>query len=461
MMKPPKDAKIRTSLVKIKQKNGWIYVKRVKSFYDPTIKNSRNIEAVLIGKLPPGEEDISKMIPTEPRKRSSEIPAALSSVPDSRAQHLIVYPLDTVLFVTILAMVNGCTSDYQVAEFWKTHRQVLAQWIPHFPKEDISHDTINRLVSILGRSDVNHLIGEFTKPLMAKFTHRTLCMDGQAVRATKNEQCPQGRYILNLYDADNLMSIQQQLVNAKTNEITHACELIKHLDLDGATITCDALNTQSDFVSSIIDKGADYCVAVKKNQKGLFEQVRGWFETSEIQRAKCQSKLDCGHGRVELRTIEVLPGSLVTDSLKTISGKWPGLHRGTIIRATTEMVNKKTRQTSQDTRYFISSLRWDKNYIAERLMTVIRTHWSIENQLHWVLDVLFDQDNKMCKNARYLNGWTALNKLSYNLLSKLQTDEEISTARKASSRPVWQIRLSDLAFALNTVFTLFKAKNYS
>jgi len=456
---PPKE---RVNLVRQTQKNGWSYVLEVVTVYDPRIKNSRKIRSRLVGKLPPGETDKSKMIPTDKKySRSQPETKAKNSAPvdglkDTRLAERVIYPLDLSLFVFILAMASGHQSDYQIAEFWKTNHLLLSHWFPNFPKSDISHDTVRRLIMILGKENSEQLIRKFTEPLLGSLKHRVIAVDGQAVRAstapgTKLHQSP---YVLNIYDTDNGLCLQQKVIDEKHNEITYASELIRSLDdISGAIVTCDALNTQKAFLKAVLEKKADYCVALKANHGKLHEEIEFWFSGTPCQEAKTTETVELGHGRLETRTVRVLPASTVV--LKKQADLWPGLQDGCVIEARTHRENPKTGEVTSDVRYFISSLNFDERYITKVVSRAIRNHWGIENSLHWTLDVTFNQDRMQCCNGEYLAGRTLMNKVIFNIISKLQANEEKETGKKASTKPVWKTRLSNLDTAIRCLAEIY------
>ena len=175
------------SLVRSKQKNGWYYVLKVTSVYDPKIKNSRKIRSRLVGKLPPAETDLNKMIPTEPgqgRKKKS-IPEALAELKDSRTPLCVVYPLDLTLLVVVLAAMAGYTSCYQIAQYWASNRVVLKKYFDDFPDRDSSHDTVRRLIKLIGKQQSEQLINRFTEQFLSPINHRVVSLDGQSVKASK------------------------------------------------------------------------------------------------------------------------------------------------------------------------------------------------------------------------------------------------------------------------------------
>ena len=439
------------SLIRSKQKNGWYYVLEVTSVYDPKIKNSRKIRSRLVGKLPPGETDLNKMIPTESgqgRKKKS-IPEALAELKDSRNPLYVVYPLDLTLLVVVLVAMAGYTSCYQIAQYWASNRAVLKKYFDDFPDRDISHDTVRRLIKLIGKQQSEQLIKRFTEQLLNPIKHRVVSLDGQSVKASKTLLQPRGQYVLNVYDSDDQLCLEQRVIGEKENEITHAADLIDSLDIKGTVVTCDALNTQTKLVQKIVQKGADYCVAVKDNQQALFDLVKAWFRTEPSQLIKDNQTLDSDHCRIETRRIQVLPGSLMDGPIyQDVLKKWPGLDDGCMIKLATETVIKNTGEIRYDERYFISSLHFDEQYIAQLLLKTIRSHWAIENNLHWVLDVTFNQDRMHCRNADYLAGRTVLSKLAYNIISKAQANEEMQTGKKSATKPQWVVRFNNADFAV-------------
>lgn len=455
---------IYVGMVKRTQKNGWKHVYEIHSFYDPKIQNNRIRSSKLVGKLPPGEDDLSKMQPTDKRRSRKKTPTAESqtvldasgTLSDPRKACCVVYPLDIALFVVLMAGFSGFTSNYAIAEFWKTHHAVFQRWFPDFPESDPSHDTVRRLIMILGKHNAKELLERLTKPLLSELSERVVAVDGQAVRASGHGK-DGSRYLLNVYDSDNGLCLSQRLIGSKENEIVHAADLISTLDLRGAVVTCDAMNTQVKFAQTVIQKGADCCLAVKANHPHLHDFIQKLFASASASKiAKSEAKIDLGHGRIETREIRVLPGSLIEIDKETIKA-WKWLPDGCLVEARTTRVEKKNPENSStDTRYYITTLNFDEQYIAPRLMRIIRQHWGIENSLHWVLDVTFNQDRTQCSNADYLLGRTALTKIVNNILSKIQTTEEERTGKSAPSKPVLMARMSNLNAALQSLVEIYR-----
>lgn len=433
--------KVYTSIVRNTVANGWTYVREVKSVYDPKIQNMRPIATESLGKLPPGETDIKNMIPVgkRGRKKKTEILhdktrnflKPLDKIKDERNPLRVVYPLKIVILVAIVAAVFKKTSCGEIAQFWKACRPTFEKYYPNFPKEDISHDTVRNLTAMLGRQGHATLIEDYANKLVQKLDRRIINVDGQAVRASRNgmDRIP---YFLNVSDADNEIILTHELIDAKSNEIKYAAEVISRLDIEGAIVTCDAMNTQRKFAETICSKGADYLLALKKNQDTLYDHVESLFNIHKDYKS-AETKIDHVAGRIESRDLKVLPAKLLIPNL---TEKWIGLEEGCIVQAITRSVNKKTGISAEPmVRYYIASLRYDTQYISEVLMRAVRQHWRIE-QLHWNLDVVLDQDRLQCKNGEYLAGRIALNKIGMNFLSRIQAKVECEEGLSLSKNEV-------------------------
>ena len=250
-------------IVKQKLKNGGYHVLERTTVFDPDRRQMKVLSSRLIGKLEPGQTDLSQMVETDKfysrnkKKAATDVVQPLDGLTDTRRSERVTYPLDVVLLVVVLAAVCGFTSNYAIAEFWAAHRSTFERLINDFPKADISHDTVRRLIKLLGSQDASKLLRRFTEPLVQELSQKIISIDGQAVRAAAKAG-EQARYSLNVYNSDLGLCVNQVWVEEKENEITRAVEAIEQLDLKGAVLTCDALNTQKKLCAKLLEKGADY-----------------------------------------------------------------------------------------------------------------------------------------------------------------------------------------------------------
>ena len=226
--------------------------------------------------------------------------------------------------------------------------------------------------------------------------------------------------------------------------------MISTLDIQGAIVTADALNTQTEFAAKIIAEKADYCLALKANQDLTYEQVRGFFELGTHDYKTARPSVTDQSGNITKRKTRVLPGSLLP---KEIRDKWVGLEEGSIVETVTDTVRKSTSEILEpQVRYYISSLRYEAPNVEQVLHRAVRQHWTIENKGHWALDMAFNQDRLQCTNAQYLAGRTLLNKIALNFTTKIQTRLEEATGKAAPSKPIIRARLrkiEDMLAAMN------------
>ena len=241
----------------------------------------------------------------------------------------------------------------------------------------------------------------------------------------------------------------QRVAGEKENEITHAADMTRGLDLRGCIVTADDLSTQRGFASALIEAGADYCLAVKENQKGLCEGIQmAFLDVTETRALKWQGEAVLAHGRIEQRSVRVLPGSVLGAAQ---CRKWIGLDEGCIVAAVTDAEDKRTGAGSSQMRLFITSLRWGVPLIAERAARAVRRHWSVENELHHVLDVDFQQDRTQCKNANHPHNRILQNKFAAGVLNKLQERESEKPGAEPLSKRRLMSRLCSARAALDAL----------
>ncbi len=211
------------------------------------------------------------------------------------------------------------------------------------------------------------------------------------------------------------MILGQIKVDEKSNEITAIPKLLDMLLIKGITVTIDAMGTQTKIAKKIIKKEADYILAVKGNQGELFDDIKDSFKVVEI--FDYYEDIDYGHGRIETRRC-----SVITDlALVPSSIKWKGIK--SIVKIERTRYFKATSKEEQETSYYISSL--DK---AEIIENGVRKHWGIENKVHWVLDVIFNEDNSCKRVGNAAKNFANINRIALNILRS--NDRKISLKRK-------------------------------
>jgi predicted transposase YbfD/YdcC len=218
---------------------------------------------------------------------------------------------------------------------------------------------------------------------IAKLTaDEVVAIDGKTLCGTRQAGKKQLVHMVSAWASANNLVLGQRKVEEKSNEITAIPKLLDALELSGTVVTIDAMGCQRTIAEKIIDRKADYILAVKENQQLLLDDIRDSLQM--LAADAVAEEVDCGHGRVETRRCTVV-GDL---TLLERAGDWAGLR--SLVRIEASRLHKATGKTERETRYYITSLAPQ----AARLNALIRQHWGIENKLHWVLDVAFNEDQR-------------------------------------------------------------------
>lgn len=373
----------------------------------------------------------------ENRASLQSLVTTFESIPDFRVDRHKKYSLGEILFLTLSAVVSGFSDWDEIADFGKEKLPWLRGFYD-YKNGTPSHDTINRVVSLLDpRTFEEHFIGWATKGL--KLPDGTVVnVDGKKLRgsATKKEQqtphAQGGKSAVHLVQAwcDELqLCLGQYKTEKKSNEITAIPALLEWLDLRGCIVTIDAMGCQKAIAEQLLGQQADYVFGLKNNQLKLKQAVSSLFEQASNINDK-ELKLEPlpehiaehseqGHGRLEKRICRVLPASLLGEELHT---EWPGLE--SVVEITAYRLVLATNQFSVERRYYISSLKAG----AEDFNRVVRSHWAIENNLHWSLDVQFKEDQSRKRANHAAANFGIILRFALSLLKKYP--EKISIKRK-------------------------------
>lgn len=333
----------------------------------------------------------------------------------SKGNHL--YPLEEILFLSIAAVVSGADTWTSISLFGRAKLDWLRKFYP-FENGIPSHDVLGKVFAALdpeafSRCFVSWIdsIAKITPGEVVSIDGKTLC--GSVDKANGRSAL----HVVSAFATANGLCLGQVAVGSKSNEITAIPELLELLAIRGCIVTIDAMGCQKSIAKAILDKGADYVLMVKGNQRGLKDQAEKLFSIAPL-KTQFRSN-DLGHGRIESRKCEVI------DQLRFLDDKkeWAGLK--TVIRITSERTDKQTGICNTETRFYISSLGPD----AELINNAVRSHWAVENNLHWSLDVVFKEDASLKKKDH-----SALN---YNIIAKMALtliDQEKSTKKSKPSK---------------------------
>jgi predicted transposase YbfD/YdcC len=317
-------------------------------------------------------------------------------VDDPRSYRNQRHPFLTLVGTTFLSMLSGIDSYSGMQDFVEMHQEALAPYFD-FPFGVPSHDTYQRFWDALAPSQFLNAFQEFTASL-EKITSDIISLDGKTIR-NSGEYKP--LHIVSAWCRANQLVLAQQKVDTKSNEITAIPKLLSLLDLENRIITIDVMGAQRDICKQIIDQGGDYVISLKGNQSRLHQDVALYLQ-DEQHHELINENNDKGHGRIENRIASV------AHQIEWLQKEhdWPGL---TSIGMIKTHVTRKGKE-AKETRFYISSLALD----AAQLNQIARAHWGVENQLHWRLDVTFNEDKACIRNDNAAENMDILRKWALN-----------------------------------------------
>ena len=348
---------------------------------------------------------------------------AFADLPDPRREHPNkLHKVIDIVVVALCAVLAKCETWEEIADYGLEKEAFLRRFL-ELPHGIPSHDTINRVFSRLAPSAWQGCFRSWMLSMSHLSEEKLLCVDGKMLcgsKASGTGKREPGQTALSMVSAwasENELVIAQ-LAFEKGHETGALKELLELLDLEGASVSMDAAGAHQDIAQSIIDKGGDYVLGLKANQGNLFDDVTWLFDyhlKEAIPMAKAES-FDVAHGREETRTC------WLTQNLDYLDQHhWPQLRAVIVVESHTVRQGKQQSQR----RFFLSS----HNYTAEQAMKRVRSHWSIENQQHYPLDVLFHEDASRTRRGFAAQNLATLRRLALNLLN-LDTHTEISKRRK-------------------------------
>ena len=338
---------------------------------------------------------------------AQDIRVLFDKVEDPRVQGRCLHQLSDILFIALCTLLSGGEDFEDMVAFaeerldWLKERLVLPHGIP-------SHDTFNRVLQNIVPEQLISVLEADGKALIDHLDGKLVILDGKKLRgASVRKSANAGLYVLNAWVSQSQLCIGQLKVGDKSNEITAIPTILDQLNLEGAIISIDAIGCQKEIAEKIVAQPADYILAVKGNQEDLLEEVSESFQFSSVEHLNEQWEYD--HGRFEKRHCAVLPAA---DCLSPVLRKvWPSIN--TLVKIEATRIVDDVRSTK--TRYYITSLA-DKSALT--INQLIRSHWSIENQLHWHLDVTFGEDASRARRGYAAENLSLMRKVALHRITK-------------------------------------------
>jgi len=343
-----------------------------------------------------------------------------AEVRDPRINRKKLYPLDEVLFASLCGVICGAEGWKDLELFCNSKIDFLKKYLP-FKNGIPSNDTFARVFWLLNPKQFKECFMRWVSYLQEKIP-KLVALDGKKIRRSFDKaKDKKALHMISAFATESNIVLGQEKVNCKSNEITAIPKLLELLDLKGSLVTIDAMGCQREIAKKIKDQDADYILALKDNQGVFHDEVKTFF-TEEIKNnfegVECNfyEDFDKAHRRIEIRKC------WSTEDIEWITNlkRWKGLKSISMIESTRIIDNQKTTEI----RFYISSISAN----AKKISWAVRSHWRIENSLHWILDVTFNEDNSRIRRKNAPENMTIVRHAALNLLRKFQetTEQKIS-----------------------------------
>ena len=331
----------------------------------------------------------------------------LEGIEDTRRDRSVMYPLHEILIIMLLAVICGATSYAKVEMFGKSKQE----WLSKFLKLEYGIPdacTFRNVIKEIDTKKLHELFCEWMKSVVTELTG-VIAIDGKTARRTKDAS-KRPLHVVSAFSYECGLVMGQLACEEKSNEITAIPKLLEMLDIDGCIITIDAIGTQKDIAKKIISKNANYILVVKENQKSLYNDIKLYIDdirkdADVISSESYHKTVEKGHGRIESRIC------VISEEINWLHKKeeWAGIQGIGAIYCQIEENGKKSKQNH----YFIYSC---KGLSAKEILKHKRSHWSIENNLHWVLDMAFREDESRARKDNSAENFNVLRQIALNIL---------------------------------------------
>jgi len=334
---------------------------------------------------------------------------------DRTKEHLLI----DIVTIAICAVICGADDWVEVAAVGRGKQEWFQQFLA-LPHGIPSHDTFWRVFRALDPLQFETCFLAWVQDLMRLTDGEVVAIDGKKLRRSYDRTSHKAAiHMVSAWATENHLVLGQCKVKDKSNEITAIPELLRLLDLHGCVVTVDAIGCQKEVAEAIRAQNADYALAVKKNQGKLYDDVKDLFAGAveehwrDVNHGYVRDVYG-DHGRIEIRECWTISEGDYLDYLRNREA-WKDLQTIVMLRCERRVGRKRSRQT----RYYISSLPND----ARRILKVVRGHWGIENGLHWILDIAFQEDQSRLRKGHGPHNFALLRHIGLNLLKQEKTEK--------------------------------------
>lgn len=364
--------------------------------------------------------------------------ASFEDLPDPRVVGRCEHKLVEIILIAICAVLSGAEGWEDIEEFGQSKEGWLRQFLA-LENGIPSHDTFRRVFSLLDAAAFQERFMRWVEGVFGLTSGQVVAIDGKTVRGSGKESSGQrALHLVSAWASTDGVVLGQRKVADQSNEITAIPALLEELYLAGCIVTIDAMGCQTEIARAIVERQADYVLALKGNQENLYHDVQEWFAWARHTDFRdmphtFHQTVNKGHGRLEIRRCWALSDPRAFEVIRHHDG-WVGLQSIVMV----ERQRHENGQVQRETAYFISSLPAD----AKRLSHAVRAHWSIENTFHWTLDVTFREDDARLRTGQSAENFAVLRHIAFNLLK--QHPAKLSLKRKRYKAALNDSFLSEL-----------------